>query len=176
MTKIKGFAAHFNYHYYHLLIVTATMIYYFCPRGQPTIAKRPPVHWFLNHHLRFHGGREVDLYLYLAQAYFDAGQYSECSQALLKSLHVCPDCLQLWWVIILLPCFIWTPVTSGSYLYWWDEPEYELPPPLYYISLRNVLPGIILLLHKRRLLLPSCRRTRLGSHEQLLMFSVPVMT
>ncbi|CAM9129407.1 unnamed protein product, partial [Choristocarpus tenellus] len=50
---------------------------------------------------KFHGGREASVHVYLAHAYFDARQYRECMQTLLKALHVSPNNLQLWYNLAL---------------------------------------------------------------------------
>ncbi len=75
-----------------LLVVITAAISSFLPTFMACI----DMHLNFRISIRFHGGREVDLYLYLAQAYFDSGQHSECGQALLKSLHIFPGRLQLW--------------------------------------------------------------------------------
>lgn len=50
---------------------------------------------------KFHGGRDPSLHIYLAHAFFDARQYSECMSTLLKALHVSPNNLQLWYNLAL---------------------------------------------------------------------------
>ena len=50
---------------------------------------------------KFHGGRDPSLHIYLAHAYFDARQYSDCMRVLLKALHISPSNLQLWYNLAL---------------------------------------------------------------------------
>lgn len=50
---------------------------------------------------KFHGGRDPSLHIYLAHAYFDARQYSDCMRVLLKALHISPNNLQLWYNLAL---------------------------------------------------------------------------
>lgn len=50
---------------------------------------------------KFHGGRDPSLHIYLAHAYFDARQYSDCKRVLLEALHLSPNNLQLWYNLAL---------------------------------------------------------------------------